>query len=117
MGRGGAVGLRVGKPKRGRKMTEDRALQWVAFATRQPVEKVVNLGLAADQLVTLAKWFEKHPLLNPPKTMPVKRLRVLCQCGCGEWFERDYTTGQKPKYMNATHRVRAARARRRERES
>lgn len=97
-------------------MTTDRALEWVAFATRQPVDKVLKLGLTDDQLVALGKWFEKHPLLNPPRVYPVKRLRLLCQCGCGEWFEYDYSHGGKPKYKNATHRIRAYRARRSERE-
>jgi len=96
-------------------MTPDAAVQWISYATKQPVDRVLALGLTADQIVMLGGALASNPLINPPVKKPLKQGEFVCACGCGETFEAEYRTS-KPKYKNAAHKARAYRARRRERE-
>lgn len=89
--------------------------RWIAFATRRDVADVMALGLTPRQIETLGRWLSENKLLNPPTLQPLKLGRFVCQCGCGETFEREYRT-KKPLYRNAAHKARAYRARRRDRE-
>lgn len=96
-------------------MTVDNAVQWVAWTTKQPVEKLMQT-FTPDQLVQLGKWLCNNRLLNPPQQRKVKQLTMICQCGCNQRFTVQYAGGRKPIYMNDAHRIRAYRARRRARE-
>ena len=51
-----------------------------------------------------------------PSTVPRIKIELFaCHCGCGETFIARYRTN-RPLYKNKTHKMRAYRARRRERE-
>lgn len=91
-------------------MTEDTAVQWIAFAARRPVEDVLGLELDDIQAVKLGRWLSENRLLNPPKKVVEKIGQFRCQCGCGQLFMAAYRT-KKPKYVNDTHKMRAYRAR------
>jgi len=88
----------------------DFGTEWIAYATRRPLAHILALDLTPAQAATLGTWLSENKLLNPPKRAPLRPIRVLCQCGCGEWFDALYKTS-RPKYKNATHRQRAYRAR------
>lgn len=90
------------------------AVQWIAFAVRKSVPEVIELGLTDDQILTLGQWLSGNGLLNPPGQRLVKKRWQKCACGCGEWFEAEWVTG-RPMYINNTHKVRAYRARKKER--
>lgn len=115
---GGAKrGRGPGKPARRsrRKMTRDEALQWLAYVSQWPVEKVEEYGLTDEQLVWLGERMRGNKLLNPPKSpgaQTVKHGAFICKC-CGELFEADYKT-RKPEFKNSTHKMRYWRAKWRE---
>lgn len=96
-------------------MTPEVAVSWIAYVTKRPVPEVLELGLEHDQLATLGRWLAANPLINPPTDIPVKVGEFVCQCGCGERFTAEWRT-KRPQYLNATHKARAYRARKRERQ-
>lgn len=86
------------------------AVQWLAYASRLPVDVVRGLGLTESQIVCLAVGLSRNGLLNPPRGV-YKLGRFTCQCGCGEVFERWYRT-RKPRYVDRAHQQRVYRRRR-----
>lgn len=106
--------VELGRPSGGGIMTVDRAVQWLAYAARRSVDDVWAIVgvLPDDSLVELGVMLENSVLLNPPTHRPVKVHRAVCQCGCGQWFEREYRTN-KPKYKSDAHKAHAAYVRRR----
>lgn len=96
-------------------MTPEVAVRWIAYATRRPVPEILELGLEREQLAALGRWLAANPLINPPAEIPVKVGEFVCQCGCGERFTAEWRT-KRPQYVNATHKARAYRARKRERQ-
>jgi hypothetical protein len=52
------------------------------------------------------------PVRPAERHIPVKRGCFECRCGCGLSFEATYRT-RHPRYLNAAHRMRAYRARKR----
>lgn len=93
-------------------MTPELAARWVAFVARRPLEDVYPVleGMSLQGLVKLGRWLEANPLFNPPGSK-VRLHRAICQCGCGQWFERQYRTA-KPLYVNNSHKTAAWRRRR-----
>lgn len=99
------------RPKqRGAKVTLEIAVQWIAYAAKRPIADVLALELEDDQFLRLGQWLSQNKLLNPPQKIPAKIGTFRCQCGCGQTFTAGYKT-KTPKYLNATHRQRAYRAR------
>lgn len=94
----------------------ERALEWISYATRKPVEDIVQLGLDDHQVQKLGAWLEHNRLLNPPVGEVKKKLvMVACKCGCGERFLAEYTT-KRPQFKNEAHRIRYWRAKAKENE-
>jgi hypothetical protein len=90
--------------------------QWIAWAAGLSLEQLEALELTDSQVRIIGRGMARNRLLNPPKKKPVRKWGVFrCQCGCGEYFEAQYTT-RKPWYKNEAHRMRAYRARRAARE-
>ena len=54
-------------------MTENEALQWLAYATRQPVDQVLAWELAPWQIEAVGAALAQNPLINPPSRCPAAR--------------------------------------------
>lgn len=92
-------------------MMVDTAHQWIAYATRMSVEKVLSLGLSSNQAITLGQQLAANKLLNPPKQIPLKTNEFICHY-CGKRFTRQWRTA-RPKYCSRSHRQMAYEKRRR----
>lgn len=90
-------------------MTEHEALQWLAYATRQPIDQVLEWQLAPWQLAALGAALAENPLINPPGRAPLKTREFVCAC-CGQAFEAQYRT-KRPKYCSRACKARAQRQR------
>lgn len=91
-------------------MTVDVAVQWIAYATRMSLDKVLGLGLSSDQAITLGRRLSENRLLNPPRQIPVKVDEFICHY-CGKRFTREWKTA-RPKYCSRSHRQMAYEKRR-----
>lgn len=92
-------------------MTEHEALQWVSYATRQPIDQVLEWQLAPWQIAAVGAALAENPLINPPTNRRrVKTIELVCACGCGERFLAEYVT-KRPKYKDRNHKARAQRQR------
>jgi hypothetical protein len=92
-------------------MTVANAVQWLTVVTDKQPEDILGLGLSEQQLTNLAWMLHDNPrvklLFNPGSSVAgVKLHRFVCQCGCGQFVEREYRT-RRPRYKNNAHRDRA----------
>lgn len=97
-------------------MTPELAAQWIAYATRLPIDHVHAIGLDADQLVVIGAALAKNPVINLPdrtRRPDLKTGEFVCACGCGERFTAQYRT-KRPQYKNEAHRQRYWRRQQRE---
>lgn len=90
-------------------MTENEALQWLAYATRQPIDQVLEWDLAPWQIAAVGAALAANPLINPPSRCPVKVREFVCAC-CGQTFEAQYRT-KRPRYCGRACKARAQRQR------
>jgi len=90
-------------------MTENEALQWLAYATRQPVDQVLAWELAPWQIAAVGAALAQNPLINPPSRCPVKTREFVC-AHCGQKFEAQYRT-KRPRYCGRACKARAQRQR------
>jgi hypothetical protein len=91
-------------------MTPALAVQWLAWTVRRPVDEMAEVvaDVPSGTLVKIGRLLEASPVVNPRvRPAPSKKVhRAVCQCGCGQWFEREYRTN-RPKYKNAAHAAHA----------
>ena len=90
-------------------MTELEGLQWLAYATRQPVDQVLGWQLAPWQIAAIGAALADNPVLNPPCHVPLKTREFVC-AHCGQTFEAQYRT-KRPKYCSRACKARAQRQR------
>lgn len=85
------------------------ACSWLAYATRLDEASIIALMLTDKQLINIGYHLSLNTLLNPPRERKLKAITFMCACPCNQMHSTTYRT-KKPKYINAAHRQRAARA-------